>query len=129
MLLKRLRLPRSESARLRQPAATFSRNGMAASVPTDIRAMAVACRAGRLIRSATSKPRPSPIAARVRARSGSTGRSLGDFGMDIVSGIRLFLYVAGAKNKWEIVASVYKTTDERQSGHVDVVSDARRRQR
>src|SRR6266496_5820099 len=106
MLLKRLRLPRSESARLRQPAATFNRNGMAASVPTDIRAMAVACRAGRLIRSATSKPRPSPIAARVRARSGSTGRSLGDFGMDIVSGIRLFLYVAGVENKWEIVASV-----------------------
>src|SRR5207253_2606641 len=38
MLLKRLRLPRSESARLRQLAATFSRNGMAASVPTDTRA-------------------------------------------------------------------------------------------
>src|SRR5207249_11271398 len=112
MLLKRLRLPRSESARLRQPAASFSRNGMAASVPTDIRAMAVAWRAGRLIRSATSKPTPRPSAVRVRARSGSTGRSLGGFGMDIVSGIRVFLYVAGAKNKWEIVASVEKTTDE-----------------
>src|SRR5436305_1111233 len=110
MLLKRLRLPRSESARLRQPAASFSRNGMAASVPTDIRAMAVACRAGRLIRSATSKPRPSPIATRARARSGSTGRSLGDFGMDIVSGIRLSLYVAGAKNRGEMVSSVKKET-------------------
>ena len=62
MLLKRLRLPRSESARLRQPAASFTRNGMAASVPTDIRAMAVAWRAGRLIRSATSKPTPRPRA-------------------------------------------------------------------
>src|SRR6266436_1355748 len=106
MLLKRLRLPRSESARLRQAAATFSRNGMAASVPTDIRAMGVACRAGRLLRSATSKPRPSPIGAQVWARSGSTGRLLGDSGMDIVSCIRLFLYDAAANNKWEIVASV-----------------------
>src|SRR5437763_14815665 len=113
MLLNLLRLPRSESARLRQPAANFSRKGMAASVPTDIRAMAVACRAGRLIRSATSKPTPSPIAVRVRARSGSTGRSFGGFGMDIVSGIRVFLYVAGAKNKWEIVARAEKMTDER----------------
>jgi hypothetical protein len=79
---------------------------MAASVPKDIRAMAVACRAGRFIRSATSKPTPNPIAVRVSVSSGSTGKSFGGFGMDIVSGIRVLLYVARAKNKSEIVATM-----------------------
>ena len=36
MLRKRLRLPRSESTRLKQPTATFTKNGMAARVPRDM---------------------------------------------------------------------------------------------
>src|SRR5947199_10848049 len=67
MLRNRLRLACSESARLKQPRVILTRNGIAASVPTDMSAIAVAWRAGRLIRSATSKPRPSPRAAAVEA--------------------------------------------------------------
>ena len=111
MLLKRRRLPRSLSGRLIQSVAIFSSNGMAASVPTGMSAMAVAWRAGRLSRSATSKPRPRPRAVTVRVRSGSKGRALAVFGMDNESGIA-YSYTSGSEKETGNCCNRVKNDDE-----------------
>lgn len=55
---------------------------MTASVPTEISAIAVACRAGRSSRSAMSNPNPRPKVARVSVSNPSSGSASAVFGMD-----------------------------------------------
>ena len=62
--------PRSDSGRLIRSIAIFTSNGTAASVPTETSAIAVAWRAGRFNRSATSIPNPkTKSSARQRQKS------------------------------------------------------------
>src|SRR5437588_10510124 len=83
----RLRLPRSDSGRLIRSIATLTSKGTAASAPTETRAMAVACRNGRLTLSATNIPMPSPNAVRASESKPSSGTCSPVFGMDIESDI------------------------------------------
>jgi hypothetical protein len=62
--------------------AIFTTSGIAASVPTETKAIAVACRAGRFSRSAISIPTPRPKAVRVSAHKPSKGKASAVFGMD-----------------------------------------------
>lgn len=75
-------MARSDSGRLIRSIANFTNHGMTASVPTETKAIAVACRAGRLKRSAMSNPTPRPKAVRVSVNNPSKGRASAVFGMD-----------------------------------------------
>src|SRR5438105_4781598 len=73
---------RSDSGRLIRSIANFTRNGTNASVPMETRTIAVPCRAGRLRRSAISRPSPRPIALWVTVSNPSSGSASAVFGMD-----------------------------------------------
>jgi hypothetical protein len=91
------------------PTVIFTSHGAAANTPIANNMIAVACRSGGLILSASKIPNPNPIAVRVRTSNGATGSSSELFEMDMREDIAYHI-----RRVWEKETAIF---DEQSSLH------------